>query len=538
MIKVKDLPTPPDYVRVRRALISVYDKTGLAEFAGSLARHGVEILSTGGSATMLREAGLDVIDVSEVTGFPEILDGRVKTLHPHVHGAILARRTDPGDMDRLEEHGIGPIDMVVVNLYPFASVVASPDVTRPEAVENIDIGGPAMIRASAKNADFVTVVPTPDAYPTITEEMDRNNGSIGIALRHHLSASAFAQTARYDAAIAAYFREEASQTRAEAIRWSPNEGAFSTRLSQAQTLRYGENPHQKAGLFGDPGRFFRQLHGKELSFNNIIDLSAALQLIDEFRDYGPTCAILKHTNPCGVASGESLLMAWQKAFATDRQSPFGGIVIVNRPLDMEAARAIDQIFTEIVIAPGFEDGVLTLLMQKTNRRLIEQLAPAGTDVAPDVRSVIGGLLVQERDPVLPATAGLRERCRPVTRREPTDAEWRDLDFAWRVAKHVKSNAIVYARNEGTIGVGAGQMSRIDSSEIAASKAAKSELDMAGCVVASDAFYPFADGLIEAVRHGATAAIQPGGSVRDQEVIDAADERDVAMVFTGTRHFRH
>jgi phosphoribosylaminoimidazolecarboxamide formyltransferase / IMP cyclohydrolase len=540
MIKIKDLPPPQDLYPIRRALISVFDKTDLIPFARSLAEYGVEILSTGGSAKALREAGIDVRDVSAVTGSPEILDGRVKSLHPSIHGGILARRTDQDDLRQLDEHGIEPIDMVVVNLYPFQSVVASPEVSRVEAVENIDIGGPGMVRAAAKNADFVAVLTRTDQYAAVLEELEANEGALSLKTRRSLAAAAFDATAAYDRAIADYLQSGAGGTPSEGgtITWSGDGGTFSAGLSLHQALRYGENPHQKAALFGDPSRFFRQLHGKELSFNNIIDLSAALQLIDEFRDSDPTCAILKHTNPCGVAVAETSLLAWERAFATDRQSPFGGIVVLNRPLDMETAEAIDRIFSEIIIAPAFEEGVLTLLMQKANRRLIEHLAPASTDASPDVRSVIGGMLVQERDPVIPPFAENRQRCRVATRREPDPQEWRDLDFAWRVCKHVKSNAIVYARDGATLGIGAGQMSRIDSSEIAASKAGKSELDLRACVVASDAFFPFADGLIEAAARGATAVIQPGGSVRDEEVVAAADERDLAMVFTGERHFRH
>jgi phosphoribosylaminoimidazolecarboxamide formyltransferase/IMP cyclohydrolase len=529
VIHVKDLSPPNDLYPIRRALLSVFDKTGLVEFATRLHTHGVELVSTGGSAKALQQAGLPVREVAELTGFPEILDGRVKTLHPAVHGGLLARRNDPEDLDQLARHDIAPIDLVVVNLYPFARATAVPDVTDATAIENIDIGGPTMIRAAAKNFFFTAVVTDPADYAVVVDELEEQGGHLALATRRRLAGKAFDLTARYDRAIATYFARGTEVLLPE---------TFRVELPQAQPLRYGENPHQQAALYGDPTRYFRTLHGKELSFNNLLDLSAALLLIDEFRDEAPTCAILKHTNPCGVATADTLVQAWEQAFATDRQSPFGGIVVVNRPLDAATAEAIDQIFTEIVIAPAYEEGVLEQLMQKKNRRLIEHLQPARHDTGMDLRSVLGGLLVQARDPVLPPSAALRAQCRVVTRRPPTEAEWQDLDFAWRVVKHVKSNAIVYARHRATLGIGAGQMSRIDSSEIAVRKGRKSELDFTGSVVASDAFFPFADGLLAALAEGACAAIQPGGSVRDQEVIDAANAHQVAMVFTDKRHFRH
>ncbi|MEZ4701620.1 MAG: bifunctional phosphoribosylaminoimidazolecarboxamide formyltransferase/IMP cyclohydrolase [Rhodothermales bacterium] len=514
---------------IQSALLSVSDKTDLAAFATRLHRLGVELLSTGGTASALRNAGLPVKDVSDITGFPEILDGRVKTLHPAVHGGLLARRNDPDDLAQLEAHGIAPIDLVVVNLYPFKQAVASPDITDALAIENIDIGGPSMIRAAAKNYFFVSVVTSPADYAGVADELERQHGALGMATRRRLAGAAFAHTGVYDQAIAAYFARGAEDELP---------AVFEVSEPRYQTLRYGENPHQKAGIYGTIGEYVETLHGKELSFNNMLDASAALTLIDEFRDEPPTCAILKHTNPCGVATAGTLADAYRNAFATDRQSPFGGIVVVNRPLDRATAEAIDQIFTEIIIAPAYEDGVLDLLMQKKNRRLLRSLKAARTDARPDVRSVLGGLLVQDRDPVLPAFEALKAQCTVVTKRQPDDAEWRDLLFAWRVVKHVKSNAIVYARDGATLGVGAGQMSRIDSSEIAVMKGRKSELNFAQSVVASDAFFPFADGLLEAAASGARAAIQPGGSVRDEEVIAAADERGIAMVFTGQRHFRH
>ena len=525
MISSKPLPPPADRYSVRRALLSVSDKTGLAAFAAKLYSQGIELLSTGGTARTIREAGIPVVDVSDITGSPELLDGRVKTLHPNVHAGILARRTDEEDLDQLKEQGIGLIDLVVVNLYPFQEAVSGEDVTDAFAAENIDIGGPTMVRAAAKNWFFVGVVTSPDQYNAVADELQANDASLGMITRHKLARAAFAHTASYDTAISDYL-----------------EGGTSSglRIAEplAQGLRYGENPHQSAALYGNPDAFYNQLHGKELSFNNLIDLSAAMRLIAEFEDAPPTVAILKHTNPCGVGTADSLESAYHKAFATDRQSPFGGIVVVNRPLDLPTAEAINEVFTEIIIAPSYKDGVLDFLMQKKNRRLIQMTASASTDQSPDVRSVVGGMLVQDVDATLGTAASMRSEWTVATDTQPTEAQWADLDFAWRVCKHVKSNAIVYAQNGATLGIGAGQMSRIDASEIAVAKGAKSELDFSGCVVASDAFFPFADGLIAAAEAGATAAIQPGGSVRDDEVISAANERGMAMVFTGKRHFRH
>ena len=536
----KSLPPPEDAYPIRRALLSVSDKAGLVDFARRLGRQGVRLVSTGGTARALREAGLDVQDVADLTGFPEILDGRVKTLHPSVHGGLLARRTDPDDLDQLQQHEIEPIDLVVVNLYPFKKTVAREGVSDEEAVENVDIGGPTMIRAAAKNHAFVAVVTAPEDYGAVADELERSGGALSLATRRRLAHKAFEHTASYDRAVADFFaRRFADVAAGPAL---PETLALS--LPKAQDLRYGENPHQHAALYSQPEgeggteRFFRPLHGKALSFNNLIDLSAALLLIDEFRDAAPSCAILKHTNPCGVASAETLEEAYHGAFATDRQSPFGGIVVVNRPLDRATAEAIDRVFTEVIIAPEFEEGVLGFLEQKPNRRLIQSRTSAREGDRLDVRSVLGGLLVQTRDKALPAPEALRARWRVATERAPTDAEWADLDFAWRVAKHVKSNAIVYAKGRATLGIGAGQMSRIDASELAVMKGRKSELDFTGSVVASDAFFPFADGLVAAAENGARAAIQPGGSVRDEEVIEAANERGLAMVFTGTRHFRH
>ncbi|GMQ81193.1 MAG: bifunctional phosphoribosylaminoimidazolecarboxamide formyltransferase/IMP cyclohydrolase [Rhodothermia bacterium] len=529
MISTKDLPAPDDLYPIRRALLSVFDKSGITDLGKALHGYGIELISTGGTARALTDAGLPVTEVSSITEFPEILDGRVKTLHPKIHGGLLARKTDADDLKQLADHGISPIDLVVVSLYPFEDAVSDPDITDAIAIENIDIGGPTMIRAAAKNYFFTAVVTHNRDYPELICELNKSQGSLSLTTRRNLATRAFERTGKYDNAVAEYFNRQSEEALSEHL---------SISAARVQSLRYGENPHQSAALYGDLNPFVEKIHGKELSFNNLLDLSAALCLIDEFSVAEPTCAILKHTNPCGVAMASDLPLAYEKAFSTDRQSPFGGIVVVNRALDMETAEAIDGVFTELIIAPEYEDGVLEFLQQKKNRRLLRHKSPARESVALDVRSVIGGYLVQERDLALPDTTTLKEQCRVVTERKPTDTEWLDLDFAWRVSKHVKSNAIVYALGGQTIGIGAGQMSRIDSSEVAVLKGGKSDLDFSNSVVASDAFFPFADGLLEAARCGAVAAIQPGGSVRDDEVIKAADENEIAMVFTGRRHFRH
>ncbi|OZC03148.1 bifunctional phosphoribosylaminoimidazolecarboxamide formyltransferase/IMP cyclohydrolase [Rubricoccus marinus] len=538
MISAKTLPPPADRQRLRRALLSVSDKTGLVPFAQRLAAHGVELLSTGGTARALREAGLEVIDVADVTGFPEILDGRVKSLHPNVHGGILARSQDPEDQATLEAHGIGAIQLVAVNLYPFREAVAS-GADDALAADNVDIGGPTMLRAAAKNFGSVAVVVDPTDYDALAAELDANDGTLGLATRHRLATTGFRHTADYDDAIARFFEASGDDSTSDDETDVAPEALpdpLEVSLPLALPLRYGENPHQRAGFYSDSAPY-QTLHGKALSTNNLLDLTAALDLIGEFADAPPTVAILKHTNPCGVGQAESLADAYRKAFTTDTLSPFGGIVVVNRALDRASAEAIDAVFTELIIAPEYEDGVLDFLQQKQNRRLLTYTPEAS---APDylLRSVAGGVLAQEPDAPLGTAAALRERCSVATQRAPSDGEWADLDFAWRVCKHVKSNAIVYAKGGATLGIGAGQMSRIDASEVAVRKAGKESLDLAGSVVASDAFFPFADGLLAAADAGAVAAIQPGGSVRDDEVIEAADARGMAMVFTGARHFRH
>ena len=514
--------------KIQRALLSVSDKTGLVSFAQTLAAAGVELISTGGTARALRDAGLTVKDVSEHTGFPEMLDGRVKTLHPKIHGGLLYLRGDQGHEAAVQSHGIQPIDLVVVNLYPFEQTIAKPNVSLHDAIENIDIGGPSMLRSAAKNHESVTVVVDPGDYVEVAEQI-RAQGNTTVELRRRLAAKVFARTAAYDGAIAAHLNKVFHPAPAAL----PN--ALSVQAPLAQTLRYGENPHQAAALYGQFQEFFQQLHGKELSYNNILDLTAAAGLIGEFADDPPTLAILKHTNPCGVGQGENLSAAWDKAFATDRQAPFGGIIVVNRPLDDACAKAIAEIFSEVIVAPDFTGEALNVLQKKKNLRLLKQLRPLNSAPGWDLRSVgANSFLLQERDLKTTTRADLKV----VTRRQPTEEEWRALLFGWRVVKHVKSNAIVYAGVDRTLGVGAGQMSRVDASRIAVWKSGEAKLSLQGSVVSSDAFFPFPDGLIAAAGAGATAAIQPGGSMRDAEVIAAADERNLAMVFTGVRHFRH
>jgi phosphoribosylaminoimidazolecarboxamide formyltransferase/IMP cyclohydrolase len=529
---------PPDKVVIRRALISVFDKSGLADFAGGLARRGVELISTGGTRAALAAAGLAVRDVSDVTGFPEIMDGRVKTLHPRIHGGLLGVRANPAHKTAMTEHGIAAIDLLVVNLYPFEATVAE-GADSATAVENIDIGGPAMIRAAAKNHAYLTVVVDPADYPEVLAALAASDGATPLALRQRLAAKAFARTAAYDAAIATWFAAETGQT-------TPVWRTFSGRL--AEKLRYGENPHQGGALYrtGDkrPGvASARQIQGKELSYNNINDTDAAYELVAEFDPAkGPAVAIIKHANPCGVAEGATLAEAYRKALRSDPVSAFGGVIALNRRLDAETAAEIAKIFTEVIIAPDASEEAKALLAAKKNLRLL--LARALPDARAGgltVKTVAGGLLVQDRDAGMVGPRDLKV----VTERAPTPAEIADLLFAWRVAKHVKSNAIVYARDRATAGIGAGQMSRVDAAMIAARKAEEAgkaaglpQSLAKGSVVASDAFFPFADGLIAAAEAGATAVIQPGGSVRDDAVIAAADARGLAMVFTGMRHFRH
>jgi len=515
--------------KIQRALISVSDKTGLVALAQTLAQAGIEIISTGGTAKTLREAGLAVKDVSKHTGFPEMLDGRVKTLHPKVHGGLLFIRGNESHEAAAKEHGIPPIDLVVVNLYPFEQTVAKPGVSLHDAIENIDIGGPSMLRSAAKNHESVTVVIDPTDYAEVAEQISMN-GNTTLELRRKLAAKVFTRTAAYDDTIARHLEKEFKVARASSL---PPSLLISAPF--AQSLRYGENPHQKAALYGGFKDFFEQLHGKELSYNNILDLTAAAQLIFEFENDLPTLAILKHTNPCGVGQGKNLREAWEKAFATDKQSPFGGIIVANRTLDGECAEAIAEIFSEVIVAPDFSAEGLAILEKKKNLRLLKILKSPTGEIRFDYRSVgADSFLLQERDMKTTSRSDLKI----VTKRQPTESELQAMLFGWRVVKHVKSNAIVYANADRTLGIGAGQMSRVDASRIAVWKAGDAKLLLKNSVVCSDAFFPFADGLIAAAEAGATAAIQPGGSVRDTEVIAAADERNLAMVFTGARHFRH
>jgi phosphoribosylaminoimidazolecarboxamide formyltransferase/IMP cyclohydrolase len=517
--------------KVSRALLSVSDKSGIVEFARALAALGVQILSTGGTAKLLEKEGIAVTEVSAYTGFPEMLDGRVKTLHPKIHAGLLARRDDPGHLAALRSAGIPPIDLLVVNLYPFQAAVADPDCSFEDAIENIDIGGPALLRAAAKNHAGVGVVVDPADYARVLEEM-RASGGIPDATRFALAKKVFAHTAAYDGAIANYlFSLDAGRRRRE----YPD--VLSLQFARLQDLRYGENPHQSAAFYRDERPVagslatYRQLQGKELSYNNIADADAAWECVKSFT--GPACVIVKHANPCGVATGASLAAAYEKAFKTDPVSAFGGILAFNRALDRATAEAASKQFAEVIIAPRVEPEAQEVFAKKENVRVLE--VPLSHDVqAHDYQRVGGGLLVQSSDSKMVQ----RNEMQVVTKAKPSESLWSDLLFAWRVAKFVKSNAIVFCRDGMTLGVGAGQMSRVDSSRLAAMKAQAAKLSLAGSAVASDAFFPFRDGLDVVAEAGATAVIQPGGSVRDDEVIAAADERGVAMVFTGVRHFRH
>jgi len=515
------------------ALLSVSDKRGLVEFATALVRqHGFTLLSTGGTAKLLAEKGLPVTEVSQHTGFPEIMEGRVKTLHPKIHGGLLCRRDKTDHLAQAAKNDIALIDLVVVNLYPFEQTVAKPGVHFEEAIENIDIGGPSMLRSAAKNHESVTVVCDPDDYPAVITALAGATSTPAdlAALRRKLALKVFQRTATYDAAIARYLEAQATEPDLEALSGFP--ATLSLSWKKAQSLRYGENPHQKAALYGTFHDHFAQLQGKELSYNNILDITAATHLIGEFER--PTVAILKHTNPCGVGSADNLIDAWEKAYATDRQAPFGGIIVVNQTLDGVLAKAIAEIFTEVIIAPRFSDEALAICSKKKNLRLMTAKGGIGADALQEIRSVVGGVLVQDRD----RTLGDVREFKVVTKREPTPDEWAAMMFGWKVGKHVKSNSIVYCRGEQTLGVGAGQMARVDSSRIAVWKAGEAGLDLRGSVVASEALFPFPDGLLAAAEAGATAAIQPGGAMRDADVIAAADARGMAMVFTGSRHFKH
>jgi len=530
---------------VRRALLSVSDKTGIVEFARALQRFDVEIISTGGTASVLRDSSINVKDIAEVTGFPEMMDGRVKTLHPRIHGGLLALRDNEEHQEAMREHGITPIDMVVVNLYPFEQTIARENVTLEEAIEQIDIGGPAMIRSAAKNYKDVAVAVSPEFYISIIEEMARHSGALSLATRGELAWKAFRHTCDYDRRVSIYLGktvtpEEHERTISKSLievtaaeLWpSTLDESLALYLYKTSDLRYGENPHQQAALYdtGELGGVARAelLNGKEMSFNNYVDADAAWQLVSDFDELA--CAIIKHTNPAGVALGQSLEEAYRRALETDPVSAFGGIVAFNRTVDEPAARALIEIFTEVVIAPDYSERAIEVLRTKKNLRVLGAGAPTRPGGI-DYKQIVGGMLAQTRD-----THRLTpEELKVVTGRAPSDEELRALLFAWTVCKHTKSNAIVYARAVQTVGVGAGQMSRVDSVKIGAMRA---QLPVNGSVMASDAFFPFRDGIDEAARHGITAVIQPGGSVRDEEVIAAANEHHLAMVFTGVRHFKH
>jgi phosphoribosylaminoimidazolecarboxamide formyltransferase/IMP cyclohydrolase len=527
---------PPRPGAVGRALLSVSDKAGLVEFARGLARLGIELVASGGTATALREAGLEVLDVAQLTNSPEMLGGRVKTLHPRVHGGILARREHEGDRADMAAQSLQPIDLVVVNLYPFEQTVAQPGVTLDDAIEKIDIGGPSMIRSAAKNHAYVGAVTDPADYPALLAELDAHDGALSAATRRRLAAKAFARTAAYDAAIEAYLaRVYAAELGEAATAAEPFPARLRIDLPRAAALRYGENPHQAAALYGGFLDCVEALHGKELSYNNVVDAQAALALIGEFEAAdGAAVAILKHNTPCGVGTGATPLAAWNAAFSTDPDSPFGGIIVCNRPFDLGLAQAVDEIFTEVLIAPAFDADALAFLRKKKNRRLLRFLPERIDRTEPDWKRVYGGLLLQQPDVSHEDLATTQS----VTQRKPSDDERRALAFAWKVVKHVKSNAVVFARADRTVAIGGGQTSRVDAVCVAREKAARVGNDLAGTALASDAFFPFPDGLGTAVAAGASACVQPGGSTRDADVIAAADRLGVAMVFTGTRHFRH
>ena len=537
---LEQLPKTP--LTIKRALLSVSDKTDILPLAKSLHAANVTLLSTGGTYKTLQNAGIPVTEVASLTGFPECLDGRVKTLHPKIHGGILARTSYEPDNTELKQLQIEPIELVVVNLYPFSSVVSKSDVTIEEATEYIDIGGPTMVRAAAKNFAHVTILSNPVQYSAFLSEF--NSGfAISYQTRLRLAKQAFNHTYEYEQSISNYFdailhAETNESTEGHATNSNQahktEQSYFNINTPLHNSLRYGENPHQEASIYGEPDKFIDCFHGKELSYNNYLDIDSALRLYLDFHDADPTCAIFKHTIPCGVASGPTLKEAYLKAFSTDKVSPFGGIVLCNTLLDLDTATAIDSIFTEIIIAPEYSGEALSLLTQKKNRRLIRLITKQGISSQKQFRSIFGGTLVQDQDNKAIDEASFQV----VTKRKPSQKEMQDMLFAWKIVRHVKSNAIVFAKDEQTLGIGSGQTSRVDSSEIAVLKAAKQQLSLVGSAIASDAFFPFSDGVEAAAHAGATSVIQPGGSVRDQEVIDKANELGLAMVFTFTRHFRH
>ncbi len=516
--------------KIKRALVSVYDKSGILEFAKTLKEFGVEIVSTGGTAAYLKENGIDTTSVSDITEFPEILGGRVKTLHPKIYGGLLGLRENSDQMQELIQHDIAPIDMVVVNLYPFEKIVSKPDVTRQEALESIDIGGPCMIRAAAKNYLSVAVVTSPGQYESMANELGETNGEVNTETTEKLAATAYALTSNYDRKISQYLTKRTDNAELP--------DTLNLNLSKVRGLRYGENPHQTAALYAESGQLSsgllkaEQLHGKELSYNNLIDADAALGVVQEFDE--PCVVIVKHTNPCGAAIGKSIKEAYLHAKGTDPVSAFGGIVGINRKVDAETARVISEIFTEVLIAPDFDEQALEILKQKKNLRVLKLAEFNKIEKAFQLKRIQGGMLLQDQDFKNISDIDFNV----VSEREPTEEEWMALKFGWRICKWVKSNAIVYSTQDRTIGIGAGQMSRVDSSYFAVKKANEMQLNLEGTILASDAFFPFRDGVDVAAKAGATALIQPGGSVRDEEVIAAVNENKMAMVFTGVRHFRH
>jgi phosphoribosylaminoimidazolecarboxamide formyltransferase/IMP cyclohydrolase len=510
---------------IQRALLSVSDKTGLAEFAQGLADLGVELISSGGTAKFLQSKKIPVREVSDYTGFPECFDGRVKTLHPKIHGGLLQRRDLPEHQKQAKKHDIPTIDLVVVNLYPFEQTVAREGVTLDEAIENIDIGGPSMLRSAAKNYQAVTVVTDPGDYPAVLAEMKDHKGDTKLSTREQLAWKVFQRTSAYDSAIARYLNKEQECAQ-----------SFNLSLPLYSELRNGDNPHQKASLFGNFGDYFAKLHGKELSYTNVLDIESAAAIALEFRR--PTVAILKHTNPCGVGcADEDLRDAWEKAFETDKQAPFGGVIVINRPMNLPLAKVIGEIHTDVIIAPDYEADARAHLQKKKNLRLMQMLPGVPEALKqPVIKSAPGGLMVMDSDSKALGLEDIEKKVK--TERPPTKEEIEAMRFAWRVVKHVKSNAIVFASHDRTLGIGAGQMSRVDSCRIAVWKAEQAGLSLKGSAVGSDAFFPFPDGLVSCAKAGATCAIQPGGSVKDPEVIAAANEHDMAMVFTGFRHFKH
>ena len=515
-------------MKIHRALISVSDKTGLIPFAKRLNDLGVEILSTGGTAKAISDEGIPVIEISDYTNAPEMFDGRLKTIHPKVHGGLLFRRDHPEDPEQAEKNDIPPIDLLIVNLYPFEKTIAKEGVELEEAIENIDIGGPAMLRAASKNYKSVTVITDINDYDVVADEMEETGGETSLKTRERLAIKVFLRTGSYDQKIGNFLNKS-----------QETDSGYSVSLPLSSELRYGENPHQGASLYGNFGDYFKRLQGKDLSYTNVLDIAAAAQLVSEF--LRPTVAILKHTNPCGVGcaeEGEGLREAWEKAFETDKQAPFGGVIVCNRPLDEALARVIAEIFTDIIIAPDFDSEARAILQKKKSLRLIKVADEFFTNAInePVMRSAPGGLLVMDADPKVLGLDGIEEKVK--TKRPPSVDEIEAMKFGWRVCKHVKSNAIVFSSKDRTLGIGAGQMSRVDSCRIAIWKAGEAGLSLEGSSVASDAMFPFADGLISAVEAGASSCIQPGGSIRDDEVIAAADDRDVSMIFTGHRHFLH